>query len=135
MAQDDVLRGPARTPEDGDRIFMNAIARGDVETIVALYEPDAVFIRANGMRAHGHAEIRAAVAELAALKAKYEIHDIVTVLSGGGDVAVTRMRYVMSFTRRDGKPASIEARTMEVMRRQADGSWRFVIDSPAPDAI
>jgi uncharacterized protein (TIGR02246 family) len=135
MAQDELLRGPASKPEDGDRIFMNAIARGDVETIVELYEPDAVFIRANGVRAQGHAEIRAAVVELAALKARYEIRDIVTVLSGDGCIAVTRMRYAMSFSRRDGTPARIEARTMEVMRRQADGSWRFVIDSPAPDAI
>ncbi len=135
MAQDDLLRGPAQKPEDGDRIFMSAIARGDVEAIVALYEPDAVFIRANGVRARGHAEIRAAVAELATLKAKYEIQDIVTVLSGDGGIAVTRMRYAMSFTRRDGKPAHVEARTMEIMRRQPDGTWRFIIDSPAPDAI
>ncbi len=135
MNEDESLRGPARKPEDGDRIFMNALARRDIDAIVELYEPDAIFIRANGMRAHGHAQIRIAVQELVALKAEYAIRDIVSVLSGDGSIAITRMRYAMSFTHRDGKPATVEARTMEVMRRQPDGSWRFIIDSPAPDAI
>ncbi len=135
MNEDESLRGPARRPEDGDRIFMNALARRDIDAIVELYEPDAIFIRANGARAHGRAEIRVAVQELATLNAEYAIRDIVSVLSSDGSIAVTRMRYAMSFTRRDGKPATVEARTMEVMRRQPDGSWRFIIDSPAPDAI
>ncbi len=135
MAQDEALHGPAYRPEDGDRIFISAMRAGDIDTIVALYEPDAVFIRPDGKRANGHGEIRRFLEEEAARKANYEIHDIATVFSGDGSIAVTRMRVTMSWTGRDGKPVSVKARTSEVMRRQPNGTWRFMIDSPAPDVI
>ena len=30
----------------------------------------------------------------------------------------------------DGKPVKMAGRSADVLRRQADGSWRFVIDNP-----
>jgi ketosteroid isomerase-like protein len=30
----------------------------------------------------------------------------------------------------DGEPVRLKARNADVLRRQADGSWRFVIDNP-----
>ena len=30
----------------------------------------------------------------------------------------------------DGEPVRLAARNADVLRRQADGSWRFVIDNP-----
>ena len=30
----------------------------------------------------------------------------------------------------DGEPVHLEARNADVLRRQADGTWRFVIDNP-----
>jgi uncharacterized protein (TIGR02246 family) len=135
MAQDEVPHGPAYKPEDGDRIFVNAMRRGDIDTIVALYEPDAVFIRPDGKRAPGHNEIRRFLEEEAARKAAYVIEDIVTVLSGDGSIAITRMRISMSWTGRDGKENSVQTRTTELLRKQLDGTWRFVFDSPVPEMI
>ena len=38
---------------------------------------------------------------------------------------------VWSFTgTRDGAPVELSARNADVLRRQADGTWRFVIDNP-----
>jgi len=30
----------------------------------------------------------------------------------------------------DGKPVTLAAKSADVLRRQADGTWRFVIDNP-----
>jgi ketosteroid isomerase-like protein len=30
----------------------------------------------------------------------------------------------------DGEPVRLEAQNADVLRRQEDGSWRFVIDNP-----
>jgi ketosteroid isomerase-like protein len=30
----------------------------------------------------------------------------------------------------DGSPFSMQHKAMEIVRRQADGTWRFVIDDP-----
>ena len=30
----------------------------------------------------------------------------------------------------DGEPVRLEAKNADVLRRQADGTWRFVIDNP-----
>ena len=135
MAKGEALRGPAYKPEDCDRIFIRAMTNGDIDAIIALYEADAVFIRPDGQRATGHSEIRRFLEEEAARKAVYDIHDIETVLSGDGSIAITRMRISMSWTGRDGKEKSVKTRTIELLRKQADGTWRFIIDSPAPEMI
>ena len=48
-----------------------------------------------------------------------------------GDVALISNRWRISF---GGMPAgaSFEGASTEVTRRQADGSWLYVIDSPSP---
>ena len=51
----------ARTPEDLDRLFTEHMAAGDVDAIVALYEPGGVLVSAEGVPTTGHAAIRAAV--------------------------------------------------------------------------
>jgi uncharacterized protein (TIGR02246 family) len=135
MMQNEAARGPAYKPEDGNRIFIEAMRYGDIETIVALYEPDAVLVRPDGKKAIGHVEIRKFLEQEAARKASYVIQDIATVLSYDGSIAVTRMRMSVSWTGRDGKQNTIQTRTMEIMRKQPDGTWRFVIDSPLPEMI
>ena len=42
--------------------------------------------------------------------------------------------YAITGTGPDGKRTSSSARGTEVVRRQADGTWRFVIDSPTGTA-
>ena len=42
--------------------------------------------------------------------------------------------HTITGTRPDGKRISSSARGTEVVRRQADGTWRFVIDNPTGTA-
>jgi ketosteroid isomerase-like protein len=53
-------REPAREPEDLSDFFIERANAGDVEGLVALYEPDAVLAFPPGRVSAGHDEIRAA---------------------------------------------------------------------------
>jgi ketosteroid isomerase-like protein len=47
-----------------------------------------------------------------------------------GDLALTTGKWRLQGTGADGKPVDMTGQSVEVARRQADGSWRYVIDAP-----
>lgn len=120
----------AAAPEDCDRILLAALQAGDIETSVSLYEPDATLFKKSGEVMTGHEAIRANNAALIALKPTFYIERIVTTMNGDGSIATTRMKARLEGTRPDGKPVRSDMHTLEVLRRQDDGSWRYVIDDP-----
>lgn len=120
----------ARTPEQCNRILLAALESGDIETSVALYEPTAVLFRKSGQTMTGLEEIRKNNAFLIALKPRFTIEFIKTTLSGDGTLATNRMKASMAGTAADGKKINGEIHTLEVLRKQEDGSWRYIIDDP-----
>jgi len=120
---------PAKTPEDVDRLFAECINAGDVEGVVALYEPAGVLLMEASEPARGTAAIRAAIAQFAAVKPKLRMA-IQKVVHGGGDVAVIYNDWTLTMTGPDGKTAEDRGKATEIVRRQADGTWLFVVDDP-----
>ncbi len=47
-----------------------------------------------------------------------------------GDIALITAKWELTGTGADGKPVQLAGQSFEVARRQADGSWRYLIDSP-----
>ena len=47
-----------------------------------------------------------------------------------GDLALLRGKWSLSATDADGNPIKISGNSSELVRRQADGGWRQVIDDP-----
>ena len=109
---------PAAQPEDLGRYFLERANAGDVEGIVALFEPEAVLALPPGRLAAGHEEIRKVYAELLADKPSFG--------SAGQRPAIRNGDLALTSTRLPGGGA-----TVEVARRQPDGSWCWVIDQPA----
>jgi ketosteroid isomerase-like protein len=50
-----------------------------------------------------------------------------------GDLAYTQGSYRMAFPDPHGKPATDQGKTLEVWRKQADGSWKCVADMWSSD--
>ena len=122
---------PAYEPDDCDRLLMEAMEKGDIEATVALYEPEAVLLTESGGLLQGRDMIRRHNEEFISLRAKTTIEEIKTIISGDGSIATTRMKCTSVF--RDPKSGHLVrqvTRTMEVVRKQSDGTWRFVIDDP-----
>jgi ketosteroid isomerase-like protein len=53
-----------------------------------------------------------------------------TYMFVSGDTALARGRWKLTSTGADGAAETIVGTSIEVLRRQADGSWRYVIDHP-----
>ena len=108
-------RDPARAPQDLERLLVSRQRAGDVEGMVALFEPDAVIDSSDGRLTRGKTAIRAFFAEQVAAGRKFQIGEQRPALVSG-DLALTSTRLP------DGSVTS------EVARRQADGTWLWVID-------
>ena len=118
----------ARTPEDVDRLFAEALNAGNLDALVALYEPEASLSPAPGKQVSGHAAIREALGQFVAAKPRMELSARVVAQSGALALCTARWKLVM--TGQDGKPQEVAGQSLEVVRRQPDGRWLFAIDEP-----
>ncbi|GAB2766651.1 ketosteroid isomerase-like protein [Amycolatopsis magusensis] len=107
----------ATEPNDLGRFFLERGNAGDVDGLVALYEPDAVLAFPPGNLATGHAEIRKVYEQfLTAEPVLLPGRQHPALVSG--DLALT------ASTLTTGEI------TVEVARRQPDGSWLWAVDQP-----
>ena len=119
---------PARSPEELDRLFASIMNAGDLDGLVDLYEPQATLTPQPGTVVMGARAIREALGGFMAAKPKITLTS--KVLAQTGDIALTTSKWDLSGTGADGKPMKMSGQGVEVARRQPDGTWRFVIDSP-----
>ena len=119
---------PARKPDEVHPLFVKTMNAGDLDGLVALYEPTAMLVPQPGQVATGAASIRQALQGFLAMKPKIRIETKFVFPSG--DVALLRGKWSIDATGPDGKPTQMAGNSTEVIRRQPDGSWLFVIDHP-----
>jgi uncharacterized protein (TIGR02246 family) len=117
------------TPADTDRLIAEAISRQDLEATLDLYEPDAVFIDPDsGAELRGHEQIRAGLLALFESQPRL-VGQQVQVLKTG-DLALVLSTWTMTGSASDGESFEMSGVATDIMRRQADGTWRYVIDNP-----
>jgi ketosteroid isomerase-like protein len=90
--------------------------------------PETAFAAQPGSLAHGSAAVRESLAAFVAMKGTLDLK-VTRVLEAGG-LALVAAVWSFTGTGSDGKPVTLTGRNGDVLRRQADGSWRFVIDNP-----
>ena len=54
----------------------------------------------------------------------------VTRVLEASDLALVITNWSFAGTGPDGEPVKLASKSADVLRRQAEGSWRFVIDNP-----
>ncbi len=99
-----------------------------MDALVALYAPNAVLIPGPGEVARGAIEIRAALARFFAFKPTIQIETASVFESG--DTALLHGKWTLRGTGLDRKPMEMRATSAEVVQRQADGNWLYLIDNP-----
>ncbi len=112
----------ARRPEDVSRVLVSLLRDGDIDGLEELYEPGAVFADDDGLAVGWPAIARAHRAFLES-GAVLGLGDPLVIEAG--DLAL--VQWTWTVTRDDG--SELSGASAEVLRRQADGTWRFVIDN------
>jgi uncharacterized protein (TIGR02246 family) len=107
--------------------FQEAFNAGDIDSLVALYEPNAVLV-VNGQSLVGHASIRAAYEGFLARRGRMTLKTRF-VVRFEETLAVLHGDWVLE-GRGTQEGGSNRGLSIEVVRRQPDGSWRFIIDNP-----
>ena len=119
---------PATEPEQMHSVFQQAFNAGDLEALMALYEPDAALIPQPGTVAEGTAAIRDSLRWF--LDRGGQITLDTKLVLRVGDLAYLSNRWSLTgATMPDGSPAELGAVTAEVARLQSAGRWLYVIDN------
>ena len=119
-----------RTPKDMSPTLAAAFNAHDLDAMAALYSEDAVLIDETGTEHRGVKAIKEALKDM---------------LSAGGVITSTpRFAVVISDIALSGADWRLEPRdggeplegpSLEVLRRQPDGSWRYLIDCSTGDML
>ena len=119
----------AREPEEAHRLWAERFNAGDLEGLLALYEPAAALMSQPGQAVSGTAAIREALDGFLSLKGTFDWLETKPAIRSD-DLALLHDRWTLSGTAPDGSPVHLSATTADVVRRQADGTWLFAIDNP-----
>jgi ketosteroid isomerase-like protein len=112
---------PAKSPEEICRLFKMYMAEGDIESLLSIYDSEAVFLNQSGEVKKGEG-LREELSVFAAAKAQFDFNIKQVVQSG--DIALMHTDWRVS------SPRPMSALAIEVARRQPDGTWRWLIGAP-----
>jgi uncharacterized protein (TIGR02246 family) len=112
-----------------DQAFEAAVRAGNTDAIAATYQEDAALLPPNMPAQKGRDAIRSS---WAALLKDYvvDVESGTDALEGCGDLAYQVGHFRMHGTpkAKGGHPFTDEGKFLEVLKRQADGSWKYVAD-------
>jgi uncharacterized protein (TIGR02246 family) len=115
-------------PEEVLNSIVEGINSGDVDSLMTLYESDACFASQPGQIAKSPESVRQSLRSFIDLKGKLDLK-VKRVLQAS-DLALVITEWSFIGTSSDGNPINMAAKSADVLRHQADGTWLFVIDNP-----
>jgi uncharacterized protein (TIGR02246 family) len=115
-------------PERLHEAFAGALADWDVDTALGLYTADAVSIGPDGAEARGRDALGSMLTALIGGDNAMQGTQRRTVVVD--DLALTSTTWTAHWPTEDGTTLTQNGITAEVSRRQPDGTWKVVIDSP-----
>jgi ketosteroid isomerase-like protein len=112
---------PAQVIDDFVKLFNS----GDLDGLLReLYEDEAVLVPSPGTSVSGKTAMREVLHGFVAMGGTMSLVSATAIQNG--DLALTHSKWRLEVP--GGDP--MEGTTAEVVRRQSDGSWKYVIDNP-----
>jgi ketosteroid isomerase-like protein len=117
-----------------DENWSKAAQSKKVDDWVAFYSDDAVILPPNDKRASTKEEVRKGIGSLLALPGLVLSWEPAKVeVAQSGDLAYTQGSYQLTTTDAKGKPSTDRGKTLEIWKKQADGTWKCVADMWSSD--
>ena len=115
-------------PEDWPRVFERHLNAGDLDAVIALYEPEARFVSRSGEIVVGHDQIRKVLGGMIAAKTRLHSQVIKAVIVG--EIAQLSTDFEGTTVDDSGKTVPIHNKAIDVLRRQRDGAWKLIVGNP-----
>ena len=107
---------------DAHATLAAAFNTGDVATVMNMYDVSGVIVPEPGKPVSGREGFEEAIKAILSIKGKMEIKTVYCMQAG--DIAVGRSEWSIT----DGNQVKVKAGGIEVMKQQADGTWKIIID-------
>ena len=115
-------------PSQAATYFTTAFNTGDRAALLAYYTADAKLSLPGGQIHIGQSAIGQALEGFLALKGTMQLEPL--YILEHGDTTLLRGSWRLEGKGPDGSPVVMEGSNIEVLRRQADGTWKCSIDAP-----
>jgi ketosteroid isomerase-like protein len=112
---------PANDPAEICQLFQRYMRQGDMESVLSLYDKEIVFINEAGQEISGIEALKEELAPFVSRKAVFDFS--VKKIVQKGEIALMHTVWTIS-------PQQISLYAIEIARRQADGTWRWLIGDP-----
>ena len=112
----------AKSPEETCNLFRRYMSQGDIEGLLSIYDPEAVFLNRAGEVQQGRECLKPELAPMAAAKTALDFKIRQVVQTGG--IALMHTEWTMY------APAERKVCAIELARRQPDGTWCWLIGDP-----
>ena len=108
--------------EDAHATLAAAFNTGNVDTVLSMYDFNGIIVPEPGKPVSGKEKFEEAIKAILSIKGKMEIKTVYCLQTG--NLAVGRSEWNIT----DGNEVKVSAKGIEVMKQQADGTWKIVID-------
>jgi ketosteroid isomerase-like protein len=115
-------------PAQVDELFAEAFNAGDVDALLALYEPDAPLVAHTGDVLSDPPSRRAYAEGFFAISPKIKL--TTAKIIENGNLALVYSPWTITGTEPDGTTIEMAGDSVVVLRLQPDRTWRFAIDNP-----
>jgi len=107
---------------DAHATLAAAFNTGDVATVMNMYDVTGIIVPEPGKPVSGKEKFEEAIKAILSIKGKMEIKTVYCLQTG--NIAVGRSEWNIT----DGKEVKVSAKGIEVMKQQADGTWKIIVD-------
>ena len=116
------------SPNKMNKSFADAYNTGDVNKINALFEKDAKIVRYSGDIISGFEKMNEE--HLGLLKFGGKMTSVNKYCIEIEDIAMLRADWKIETKNENGENITIEGSSSEIIRKQKDGTWLYIIDNP-----
>lgn len=118
----------AAAPAEVAAAFAQAFNARDLDALLALYPEGSVFVPAPGQPLGSREAVRPALQGFLAIGLPINLS--VRHVYEAGDTALLVADWTIRGTGANGRPVDLAGTGTDVVRRGADGRWRYLIDNP-----